>query len=741
MKLLRNVFVHVSSNWQKYILLSTAILIFLIPNLFWGGLYIVGGDDGRFYYIFPLEYLKNFSFNIISNNTLGGNMGYLPVSYSAPTVFVLLLLKTVFPFWNTQLLAYGFILSFGFMFFYLFLQEIISERSLYLFWCRIFASLFYIFSLYMTKTFFQHQLISMYSIMVLPVCLYLFIVGIKKRNLRYIVASSLFYSIFSSTLYGLPWLLPAVLMMAPFLFYFQRNAVSFSLKAVGIFIGFTLLCNTYWIIHYIIPVITHSGGDVFVNHLLSDNYRQQNDAAIAAITNLNSPVNQLVSYLRTSWSDREGISLFEAIGAVYLLVILYAGSILNTIKKSGRELYIVVTTGFCITLFFVTPNFGELNLKIFQFLNNTVPLFVMFRNMYDKFALAMAFQYALAVYIALYIFNESRMQNIYKYFVLFVLLVVTVIKAYPYVFIKYNDDEFSTRITGAFNREFIDLMGYIKKTPTTSRFLWYPMTYPGYIVIGDSAGSNHFYSGLSLMQVLSQKSDIAGYYGIQTPSDTQINSKIYSLLKEKNFDEVGKRLQQQNIGYVIENKEYPPDISLKFLNENGFMSSQSAEYLAAITGEKIKEFGSRYTLYSINKKYQAPTVYVTSSLENDASEKIPVKYNKNPDGSYEITVDHLDSTKYLVFSEPYNSLWEINILRNGHTQLVNEKHALVNDFGNSWKLDPQELFTDYPQSVIKNDDGTYTMNLRISFKPMMYTRPAILFSVLVCLLGLIFILR
>ncbi len=214
---------YVLGHWQVVLLIFLTISVFLIPSVFWGNLYSVGGDDGRFYYIFPLEYLKNFSFNIISNNTLGGNMGYLPVSYSAPTIFVLFLLKSIFSGLNTQLIAYGLILSIGFLYMYLFLREVISSKSVYLYWGRLVTAVYYIFSIYLTKTFYQHQLISMYSIMVLPVCLYLFIVGIKKNSYAYIIASSLFYSVFSSTLYGLPWLLPAIFTLIPLLLYVQKN--------------------------------------------------------------------------------------------------------------------------------------------------------------------------------------------------------------------------------------------------------------------------------------------------------------------------------------------------------------------------------------------------------------------------------------------------------------------------------------------------------------------------------------
>ena len=259
-------------HWRSIVLATIALGFFLMPNLLWGNLYIVGGDDSRLYYIFPFEYLKNFSFNVMSNNTLGGNMGYFPVSYSAPTVAVLALFKYLLPMWNTQLLAYGLIVSFGFVFFYLFLQQWLPSRTTFAFWSGIAASLAYILSPFITRTFFQHQLISIFLIMVLPACLTLFIAGVKRKNMGYIIASSLLYSFFSSTVFGFPWLLSVVFTLVPLCIYFFRRSGSYAWKALAIFIGVTIASNIYWIIHYIIPVLYQTGESLvsktFQSHLV-----------------------------------------------------------------------------------------------------------------------------------------------------------------------------------------------------------------------------------------------------------------------------------------------------------------------------------------------------------------------------------------------------------------------------------------------------------------------------------------
>src|SRR5215469_16338300 len=105
------------ANYQITILLAIAIVLFLIPNLFWGNLYLVGGDDSRLYYIFPKEFL-NFAFKMTSDNALSYLGGYYPKSNFASLFFIIFLFKHI-PFVNVQFFMYGLNLACGFIFFYL----------------------------------------------------------------------------------------------------------------------------------------------------------------------------------------------------------------------------------------------------------------------------------------------------------------------------------------------------------------------------------------------------------------------------------------------------------------------------------------------------------------------------------------------------------------------------------------------------------------------------------------------
>lgn len=652
----------VRKYWRPLIVWGIALALFLVPNLLWGSLYVVGGDDSRLYYLFPGEYLRNFSFNVISNNTLGGNLGYFPVSYSAPIIALFYLLKQVLPFMNTQFLAYGAILAFGFVFFYKFLREMVSGKSSWYFLSAITASLFYILSPYITRTFFQHQVISIFLLAVVPGYLYFFVAGVKRKRLRLVVASALLYSLFSSTVFSLPWFLPVALTLLPFFGFLAWQYRTYFWKAGVVFVLVTLFCNFYWIIHFVIPLMYKTGEAALTSSLSSQTFKAQNADIISALVFLNSPLSQIVNYVRTSWAARAGISVIESLGALYLLIILAAGTFLAKVKKETRTLFVVSIFGLLLAMVFITPNFGQWNVAVFQFFNSHIPFFGMFRNMYDKFALAMAFGYAFALFMALVVMGEAKIR--YRYVLAAMVLLLVAGTAFPYIRPSHNDNQYSTRISGKMNKDFVDLTEYLKNLDTTSRFLWLPMTFPGYVYIADEDNPNHFYAGLSPLQLLSQKSDIAGFYGIQTPEEPELNWRLLELLRNGSYEDIGEIFATQNIGYVIVNHEVLPDEGRIALNGFDFMDLQTPEFFETILGGKVRDFGGRYSLYEINEKFFLPTISGADT------------FRKLTDGSYEVVMSEVPTQ--LVLREPYNRLWKIA----GYPSPLPTEDG----FGNVWEI-------------------------------------------------------
>jgi len=721
---------HFFANWQIHVLGLIVIGLFVIPNLFWGHLYMVGGDDARLYYLYPLQYLKNFSFNVMSGNSLGGNFGYLPVSYSVPTIIIILIIKTLFPYLNTQFIMYGIIFSSGFLFFHLFLQECVTKKNLFSFWGSIVASLFYILSLYITRTYFQHQLISIFLLMVLPGCLYFFVSGLKRSNIARIIISSLLYSVFSSTVLSFPWLLPVFVTLIPFFVYLVVRFGRFFWKAIIIFITVTLLCNVYWVIHYIIPVFYKTGETGFTSSLLTAAFKQQNHDLITNLSNLNSPVNQVINFLRTSWQDRQGATFLQSIGIVYLSVILLAGVVIRKVKNETRILYLTATAGLLLAMLFVTPNFGNWNLQLFEFLNDHMPFFGIFRNMYDKFALAMAFNYAFALFVSLLVLEEAKIKKIFRYICLLIVFSLVIVTALPYLHPAYNDTQYSTRISGQLNSDFVHLTEYIRQLNTSERFVWLPMTFPGYVYIGDELNSNHFYTGISPLRIFSRSGDLAGFYGLQTEIDPTLNWTVMDLLKNKAFSEVGKIYQKLNVGYVIVNHEYLPPQESNTLNQFDFINNQNNEYKRAILGTKIRDFGNRYSLYAINETFKGTTVFLTDSVTTFRVASRPVSFHKDSNAEYDVFLKDLSKPMILVVLEPYNSLWKLRLVTNGRVQNINTAHMTAYRYGNAWQITPGDIATKYPEFIVRQPDGNYTLHLQIYFWPNKFIIPSIILSIL-----------
>jgi len=703
----------VCKHWQFLILSFFVIALFFIPTVFWGNLYIAGGDDARLYYLFPKQYLEHFLFNTIGNNTLGGNIGYGPVSYSVPFVFFLFSLKSVLPWWNTQSLVYGMILSFGFLFFYLFIRQWSGKNTGFIFWGAVISSCCYIFSPYITRTLYQSQLVSITLVAVVPCCLYFFTRGVREKTMVYVVISSLVYALGSSTVYSFPVFLPVVWTMMPFYVFLCWQYGWYVWKALFIFIGICFATNIYWIVHYFIPLFVKTGETSFTSSLLSSSLKEQNNDMIESLVYLNSPVNQMMSYLRSSGNERRGIGITDSIGGMYLLAILLAGTQLKKVQRGTQRLFILFVGILLFCMLFITPNFGEWNVRLFQFCNTYIPFFSIFRNMYNKFALAMAFHYAGGLFLAFVVLEEA-VKTWRRYVILFLVSAVMIVLAFPYVRLQYHDDYFSTRISGKLNQDFWDLTAYIKEMRTSSRFLWLPMTFSGYVYINDEAGPNHFYVGISPLQFLSQASDLTGFYGIQTSMEPELGWNILELLKTRAFTDVGHILQKQNIGYVILNHERIPNGGYDVLNNFHFMEYQDETFIKTMLGEKIRDFGSRYSLYAINKDFFLPTVFVApqkddSSLQGGYQSVIS---QKNDDGSYDVSFNPPSEQMKLVLLEPYNRLWEITT---SESRMAKKNRVVAPEpaygFGNAWDIRDQS-------------------NIHIQFWPRNWTMPAFFISIL-----------
>ena len=227
-----------------------------------------------------------------------------------------------------------------------------------------------------------------------------------------------------------------------------------------------------------------------------------------------------------------------------------------------------------------------------------------------------------------------------------------------------------------------------------------------YVYIRDSSNSNHYYIGVSPLQIFAGASDLAGFYGLQTPGDPELHWKVLNLLQQKNYKEVGNILKQQNIGYVIVNHEPVPEGGSFVLEQFDFVKSQNEQYKQAILGEKIRDFGKRYSLYRINPEFSSPTVFTTSG---------PVTFQRDADSVYNIWPFSVAKATSLVLMEPYSRLWTLERLDGYKHETVRGVSSLAYGYGNKWSMDPAKL-------------GSPTVYLRAEFWPNKVIIPSLVFS-------------
>lgn len=702
-------------NKQNLILFVIFIILVSIPSLFWGNLYQVGGDDTRLYYLFPKEFLQNFVFNIASNNSLGVGTGYTSIGFLAPIIFIIYLLKLI-PFLNVQLLMYGLNLGFGFLGFYLFLGLWINSKENYSIAIKLVSSLFYVFSIFLLKTLYTNQLLSIYLSSVVPLSLFLFIKGVETKKIYLILASALIISIFSSTLNTFPWSAAIFITLIPiFLIIFWSNKRIFLIYTL-VFLLSLFVLNIYWLIHFIYPYLHEAGSTSLATYVNSDKFKEGSDNLIYALSELNSPLSQMFSYVRVSWMEKNIFSMSYIINIVFIIIISWAGLLFSKTNQKLKTVYVVSVSGLLITFFLFTPNFGVWSVNFFQVMNSKIPFFAIFRNMYDKFSFPMAFYYAFSIAISLVvIFNNLKTSKIKNLIVLLIFL-ITVFNARNFIFPKHNDSSFSTRITD-FNKDYYDLTNYIENMHEASRFMWLPLTKASYIVIEDKSLQNHYYWGPSPLQILSNSSDYTGFLSFSIVSDRNLGAIISENIDDKNFEEIGKSLQTLNTKYIIVSNFLTTELDKNhYLLDKKSYDNQMSGLKNIILGSKIKDFGNKYSLYNINKKFYNEKIFLSDNSNTFPIDFSGISYEKIANYEYKIHIRNLTGEKKLIFLETYNKDWVLQI--NDATPLENNKSTHAFGYANGWKIDENYIKHNYNSNLYKNNpNGGIDLELMLYFKP------------------------
>lgn len=732
-----------------------ALSLFLIPFLFWGNLRLVGGDDSQLYYFFPYQYLKNFAVNIISDNSLGGIGVYYPQAFLILCSLFLYFVKSIFFFVNIQFLMYGLNLALGFLFFYLLLSLFINKDDSTHLLIKVLSSLTYVLSIFSAYSVWSHHLLSLYLITLFPMGMFLFLKAVMQKKFYLVILNTLILSFFSAVVFTPPYLIALIISFSPSLLWIAfKNKKVFMKYSIFSLVFFTLL-NLFWIIPFLHTLITPNISFGIGNKINAAESLASGRGVITAVSGQNQILYPLFNLFHKSIQinfNWDTYAIFTSWYLSFILVglatssaIILAGTV--GLNKIGRykPIYISAILGWLIILFFYTANIGGWGLNLFIWLNDHIPGFVMFKNMYDKFSLAMAFSYSYLLGISLAILTDTFKFDRYRKYmnhilVLFIFLVV--INAKPFILDElyraplWTSKNTYTRIND-FNDDFYDLVSYLKRSNDTSRYIWFPINRASYALVQDNRLPNHYYIGVSPIRFLANKSDITG--SLSFPNFFAKN--FTDAILDQDSETVGSYLQKMGIGYIILNRNISEDLQKSYiftsLNEGDLFKAQSINFVSSLLGDKVADFGKRYTLYKINNKYKNEKIYLTSNTKKSTSSFNNITYQKIASYKYKIKIRGLKDNQQLVFLDPYHKGWDL-YFPNNKTYLAGPQERIFN-FANGWNIETKDLLTRNGSNIVKNKDGSIDVDLILYFSPQKYFFRAIIVSIGTLLVSLVYL--
>lgn len=658
-------------------LATVSIALFAITIFAFGNAYSLGGDDTRLYYVYPLEMILNYASHLVTNNTLGSIPSYNPQEIWIPMLAVFSIGKILLPFINTQSLYFALNLVFGFLGMYLFLGIWIKEREQVS--LKILSSLAYVYSPFLIKSVYVHQLLSMYLVSVIPLFLYLCITAVQQKKISRVFVATILYSVCSGTILTMPWFGAMVFVCLPLVLYVATTSIKTVLLYTGILVMSIALLNFHWLFHIAYSVLFNESLGSFVGNAVSTHIVTENVGMIQALSRLNPPYHQIASYLRSSWSERYTMMWTQSYGIVNFILVLLGGVFIGHATLPKKRIYLVALTMLILAILFVTPSFGAWNIQLFVSLNNSIPFFSMFRNMYDKFGPVTGFAYAFGLAMSLSIL--SGVLNRVFYTVLLICLTTFVALSGSGLYRTLHQDRVSNGLSGEFNTDFQDLVGYLRQEKDDGRYLWLPLNFPSYVVIEDKKHAGHYYYGTSPVQILTNKGDITGFLSFANAHDPALNQTMVTLFREKRYKDIVKIFQMLNIRYILVNRDTIPTWGLAHFNEIGERDFQTKDFESTVLGEKIRSFGGRYDLYRIHSDFLSSTFSITTSSDTGSESIRAVSSIRSMEGVYTITMPPVSGR--LVFKEVYSPLWRLS---SDDPRIVITNHTRANGFGNSWDL-------------------------------------------------------
>ena len=378
------------------------------------------------------------------------------------------------------------------------------------------------------------------------------------------------------------------------------------------------------------------------------------------------------------------------------------------IKAGWRysTVFLAVASAWLLALFFFTVNVGGWGQTLFLFLNAVIPGFTMFRNMYDKFGLALSLTSAMLIAVALVGAAEQLKTRRYRLGLFGVALIVILAGSMPFVLGKYTRNpiwrtDHTIGQVDQLNPDFLDLANFLKQDADSGRVLWLPLNNANYVQIQDAKEPDNYYSGVSPIGFLTGKSDIVGI--ISFPKAQA--DRLQSYLLERQYKEVGQLLGATGIHRVIINRNISSDLARSYLFDSRLLAVQDDQFERVLLGQHIRDFGQHYSLYELAPQFLSNTIFLSRS--KDSPESIgKVDIQKVSSSRYHVSITGMGVPATLIFSEPFHSQWRLEDPAS-HEPITGANHIVALGSVNGWELNPT--------------DQTAPFTADISFVPAKYS--------------------
>lgn len=716
------------NHWLFYLIF---IILFLIP-LFWFDkkLFVLGEDDTGLAYYNTIGTLKQafsawYSFDHIPRfEQFVGHSFIFNIS--------LLLIKTLtFNYFNIQQLAYGFILSFSFLFIVKIIELLNNDTKSPFFYI---AGLFYSIAPYFFIVEYYYLMPSSYGIILAPALAYYLLLALKTESKKPLLIGAI-WSFFLSRV--LPT--PAFINFMGFLFLFViiktyiDTGFTRIIKTTQYFIVFItsiVLINSILVIPAIFSIMEKGTSEI--QQTFSDRNRPEYLLNMVSYMESEIKLNRITSYFTNifpkSIANLQGFRNFDfypkylnkifVLAMIMTLLVFYG---LIHILKEKKRLVIPVLLLYLLCFLFISVNITESFRYLYTFLMLKTPIFNMNRIPSMKFHISYLFYFSILVGFCLDYLGNKIVKR-YKTLLLIVCFIIIFLESFIFITGKFFTEEVSGNWTKAmdFNLYYKELTKDIGKyVYDDNRMLLFPLGYGYGAFVAGSKPNQTYRATVTGFKSFTGIDLFGNLKVINTILDESIEYLINGYFYKQNLEDLYTLAKKLNIKYIIYSKDI--ESIKKFGEIIPSYTYKNVDYYAPVNKLSPVYENRGYVVYKINN-YDDISKF---SFENKNGE---ITFNKIADYMYYSKIK-TNGHNILSLHEGYSPNWKAYILPiskfncqkptnysknnpqiyeclhinnniRGISQLVkllfqpetNYPHNIYNGFDNAWKINTNNQY-------------------------------------------------